>query len=364
MGVALEKLGSPQAYKAFSTSMYWFARSHSYNAEIKDCLQYASSAWALSEGNSVESVVRTRTIPGVLLATVDPMVDSDVSFVMHESGYWDTRTLEIIRSALSMKPSGAIGDTPKGVFVDVGAHVGFFSLYAAAMGHTVHAFEPAKKHIKAIKRSLELNGPGVRTRFHLHENIVADRDGSMSINTFDIGPSGSAFAEVVRDGRAKGAGDNLVSVARISATVKGPIDMMKIDVEGCELTVLKSALKPISKGKVHQMVYENCPYLWGRCSTNANDAERVLGQLLHQGYFLYIYDGDAQSSEFYGGKKKGHALPQVQMPGDDYKLFVLPNNIKKLMKIFRRQADESFCNHIWVTQFDLQKEQKQTHTEL
>ena len=96
--------------------------------------------------------------------------------------------------------------------------------------------------------------------------------------------------------------------------------------EGCELTVLKSSLKLISQGKVHQIVMENCPYLWGRCSTTASDAERVFGQLLHQGYFLYIYDGDAQNEEFFT-KTKGFKLPQVQMPNDDYQLFVLPTKV-------------------------------------
>ena len=95
-----------------------------------------------------------------------------------------------------MKPSGANGETPKGCFVDVGAHVGFFSLYAAALGHRVHAFEPAAKHVAPLKRSLELNGPDLRDRVTLHEKIAADRDGTMSISVFDIGPSGSSFAEV------------------------------------------------------------------------------------------------------------------------------------------------------------------------
>ena len=33
------------------------------------------------------------------------------------------------------RPSGSNGDAPKGLFVDVGAHVGFFTMYAAGLGN-------------------------------------------------------------------------------------------------------------------------------------------------------------------------------------------------------------------------------------
>ena len=84
-------------------------------------------------------------------------------------------------------------------------------------------------------------------------------------------------------------------------------------------------------------------------------------------FFLYIYDGDAKNGEFFT-KTPGFKLPSVQMPNDDYNIFVLPSNIKDLMRIFKRQAQENFCNHIWAVPFDLVAEaeakQKQTHTEL
>ena len=46
--------------------------------------------------------------------------------------------------------------------------------------------------------------------------------------------------------------------------------------------------------------------------------------------------------------------------------FVL-DQVKELMRVFRRQAEENFCNHIWAAPFDLvaeQRQKQQSHTEL
>jgi len=355
LGVATERLDKPGALDHFKTAMYHFARTHTYNPEIKDCLQYASDRWKAVAGTSQEHLVRTRTIPGVVLATVDPKVDSDVSFVLHESGFWDMRTLELIRRALVNRPSGSIGSAPAGCFVDVGAHVGFFSMYGAALGHTVHAFEPADHHIKAIKRSLELNGPQLAQRFNLHEKVASDTKGEMAFSTFDIGPDGSSYAST-----KKSKGSKMIPSVRVSDTVTQPVDMMKIDVEGCELSVLKSSLKLISQGKTHNFLIEVCPYLWPRCGNSMSDAERVFGELIAQGFFLYVYDGDAAGDEFF---KKNEVLPQVQMPDDDYQLFALPTELPEFMRVIKLQEEAKFCNHIWATPFDL-LEGKRKHTEL
>jgi len=51
--------------------------------------------------------------------------------------------------------------------------------------------------------------------------------------------------------------------------------------------------------------------------------------------------------------------------GDDYEIQILPNDIKELMRLMAGQAQEQFCNHIWVSKFDLAKEAGgATHTEL
>ena len=50
---------------------------------------------------------------------------------------------------------------PGDVFVDIGANVGQFSLLAASLGATVHAFEPSPDNMEALKRNLDLN-PSLR----------------------------------------------------------------------------------------------------------------------------------------------------------------------------------------------------------
>tara|TARA_R110000787_G_scaffold95103_3_gene198129 strand:+ start:64 stop:870 length:807 start_codon:yes stop_codon:yes gene_type:complete len=51
-----------------------------------------------------------------------------------------------------------IASLEPGVLWDVGANIGLYSLYAAALGHTVVAFEPSAASFAAFARNTEING--------------------------------------------------------------------------------------------------------------------------------------------------------------------------------------------------------------
>lgn len=52
------------------------------------------------------------------------------------------------------------------VLVDVGAHIGYFSLAAAAKGHRAIAFELSAKSAASFKASIEYNGFGKAVTLH------------------------------------------------------------------------------------------------------------------------------------------------------------------------------------------------------
>jgi FkbM family methyltransferase len=52
------------------------------------------------------------------------------------------------------------GFSPNSVFFDVGANIGVFSVYAAASGHRVYAFDPVAENHATLQKNIEINGFG------------------------------------------------------------------------------------------------------------------------------------------------------------------------------------------------------------
>lgn len=124
---------------------------------------------------------------------------------------------------------------PGAVFYDVGANVGFFTLLGARLvgaEGSVYAFEPVPQLVGTIRRNIALNG---------FENVVVvPKAASMSqgrgrlVPTLD--PTGTQVA-IDAGGEIELVGiDELVQSREIR-----PPSVMKIDVEGAELSVLGGA---------------------------------------------------------------------------------------------------------------------------
>jgi FkbM family methyltransferase len=121
-----------------------------------------------------------------------------------------------------------------GTFVDVGAHVGGYVLPVAAAGAAVHAFEPAPPTRAILERNLERNGLADRVQVWPH--AVGERPGSTALTT-GWGGENHVVAE-------QGAGTVEVEVVTLDAFLPDRcdrVDVLKLDVEGGELAVLRGA---------------------------------------------------------------------------------------------------------------------------
>jgi FkbM family methyltransferase len=126
---------------------------------------------------------------------------------------------------------------PGQVVLDIGAHVGFYTLLASRLvgpGGSVHAFEPLPRNMRFIERHIEINHLQNVT---LHESAVSDRQG---LAWFGSGSSNST-------GRLTGDGQFNIQVTSLDALyeegVLSAVDAMKIDVEGAEYHVLSGGLR-------------------------------------------------------------------------------------------------------------------------
>jgi FkbM family methyltransferase len=149
-------------------------------------------------------------------------------------GRYETDEVRLARGIL--RP----GDTA----VDVGAHIGFFTMQmAAAVGAAgrVYAFEPFDANADLLEQSLQENRFGDRVIFR--RAAVGAAAGSATL-TFPAETLNSGGAYLLRDGGAPLAGHQMKSVPIIALDgldLRRPVRFIKMDVEGAEPQVIRGA---------------------------------------------------------------------------------------------------------------------------
>lgn len=152
---------------------------------------------------------------------------------------------------------------PGDLFVDVGSHVGYFSMLAAASGARVVALEPNPENILYSQRHAAMNG------FQFHHLWVAvgseNRDSVGLYHNFDNDgghtlwdPAAHPFNEQCRRNTPV-----IIDVQQVTLdfalqqlTKDAPVELLKIDAEGCELDVLKGASQLLWSGSVKNIILE------------------------------------------------------------------------------------------------------------
>jgi FkbM family methyltransferase len=140
------------------------------------------------------------------------------------------------------------------VFWDLGANIGFFTLLGARLvgpEGTVVAFEPWPQNAEQLQRNAELNG---------FTQVVTERVAVSS----QVGIASFTLPEGRRDAGALGAGKSGTTISVPTTTMDAyaagaarPPNVVKIDVEGAELDVLRGGLsmlaahRPILLVEVH-----------------------------------------------------------------------------------------------------------------
>jgi len=131
------------------------------------------------------------------------------------------------------------GDT----YVDVGAHLGYYSLVAAKYAGKVIGFEPSPVTFKHLQRNLELN-PILAKRYVAHQLGLADKPGEATINFSDEIPGASSLRQV-----------DFTHTRSVPVKLETLDHMMrdehptfiKIDVEGAELDVFRGGANTIER---------------------------------------------------------------------------------------------------------------------
>jgi FkbM family methyltransferase len=159
---------------------------------------------------------------------------------------------EQLATAEKLAPAG-------GICLDIGANVGLYTLLLARGAAHVFAFEPFPRNIGYLCRTLEVN----RVRnVTVISCAVAE---AVALASFAVGDNCAL-------GRLSAAGDQpvvTISVDAFAAAYGIAPSLMKIDVEGAELAVLKGARDTLARR--HPVIL---------LSTHGDDARRECLQLL------------------------------------------------------------------------------------
>jgi FkbM family methyltransferase len=163
---------------------------------------------------------------------------------------------------------------------DIGANVGFYTLLGSVLvgaGGRVVAFEPVPRNLALLHEHLRLNKV---ENVRVVEAAVAEREGRAR---FDLGPHTSM-------GQLSESGSLEINTVGLDALVASgelpPPDVLKIDVEGAEGSVLRGA---------RTVLADNRPGIF--LSTHGPELHRECTELLRSfGYLLTPIDTDDMDS--------------------------------------------------------------------
>ncbi len=170
-----------------------------------------------------------------------------------------------------------------GTFIDVGANVGFYTLWAARhvgpKGRVV-SFEPNPQAFRHLATNVSVNG---LTNVTLFNTAVGERE---SMACLTANPSDTATSYLVAGAEADDAAGIAVSVRSLDACLKtagvDDVSLIKIDAEGSEPAIFRGAERTVAR-RPHLLVEVDAM----RLKRAGSSEQALLGILAALGYAPY-----------------------------------------------------------------------------
>ncbi len=146
------------------------------------------------------------------------------------------------------------------VVVDIGAHQGFFTCYAASRGAEVYAFEPYPPSFLRLRENVDRNGFSDRVR--AFQEAVSNHTSLMRMRCFNYlgGGSNTIVSSHVPHLQAEHSVNvPTVDIATALERVPGRIRLCKLDCEGAELDIIRAITAP---ERIDSFALEYHPYAY------------------------------------------------------------------------------------------------------
>ena len=187
--------------------------------------------------------------------------------------------------------------SPRSVVLDIGAYNGYYGLIAAEKRDDidVHMFEPLQENWQSTHDNIKVNGHDPK-RVRLYAAAVSDRQEDdkpkhMPLNRFSTvkNTSGCSLEDIDPCGRKSKEKIPVPVVFLDTAYAHACVSLVKIDVEGAELHVLKGTRSCLSQGMIKRLIVEVAN---PKSSGKSDNARAVYDLMTANDYAAWIIDSD------------------------------------------------------------------------
>jgi FkbM family methyltransferase len=160
--------------------------------------------------------------------------------------------------------------------IDIGANIGRYSIHFSEIENSkVICFEPQKDNFKALEGNISLNK---RKNISPYNQGIFDKNTKLDLNICEENCGANSLV-IERGGKKE-----KITVSKLDDFLKekgfGKVDLIKIDVEGAEINVLKGAKETIKK--YHPIIFLEI----------LEDKQEIFDFLLSNGYKISDFGGD------------------------------------------------------------------------
>eukprot|EP00466_Bigelowiella_natans_P020465 jgi/Bigna1/73423/fgenesh1_pg.24_\ len=230
------------------------------------------------------TLAQSSTIPRFSMWIMQTFLDPMISAQLQLTGAFDLHVLAAISRTVQAECALSMPVEANPLVIDVGANVGFFSLYMASQGCQVLAFEPQESLMDPIKTSTCLNGLNRRMNIK-NAALAATNDGEETELYYDGWNVGDArLAHSCEKAGGYTRCQQVDSIVQLDDVIpeREQILLMKIDVSGMESSVLRSMERLLASQSVYHIVLNYNPAFIG-----AQESVSILEKLHNYGYSIF-----------------------------------------------------------------------------
>jgi len=222
-------------------------------------------------------------VPGAKLRIVKTKTDPSFWFAIDgidhggvETSIWDANIFAPSETAIfKYILKDGCRQSPSPLVVDVGANIGYFTVYSASMGCRVESFEAVRKFASFFNRSLALNGWSDRSKIHV--NAVDETERTVK---FKIAEDAWGLSSVSPKGNYE------VKTAVLDNEIREDVLLLKIDVEGVEDLVFRGMRNLLAEYDVKNLIVEI------KETGDVAYKRKFINELIEDGYVAFWYAED------------------------------------------------------------------------